>query len=316
MGFDTSYHPVDLRLVEDRLLPYIAGYGDDGALDDLIARAVGIRRTRFAAKQWALGALKADCGLVPALHVWGRPFFSTADTAEQVAEDVRRYLATPHHEVAALAREMLGRIDPALAGRVEPDDSGRLPGDRVLGEHLSWRMRVLRASAAALRAGRVVVRDPDTGREHDPRALLAREVPFSVVELAAALVPGWMSRGHTWPTRLCAEAGVPAAGFSPPTPLYAPLRELFPDLDWFGHATITENYAVGGFVSAADVGAVRAGLAGARGALLAPAERDGRAEGCAVDLAKIDEAMALAERLGLGFCEATEIYSGFEGNLN
>lgn len=36
----------------------------------------------------------------------------------------------------------------------------------------------------------------------------------------------------------------------------------------------------------------------------------------ALDVRKIDEAMGTAEHLGLAFCEATELYSGMEGNLN
>ena len=35
-----------------------------------------------------------------------------------------------------------------------------------------------------------------------------------------------------------------------------------------------------------------------------------------LDLQKLTEAMTLAVQLGMGFCEATEIYSGFDGKLN
>ncbi|MBE1530267.1 hypothetical protein [Actinomadura algeriensis] len=308
MGYDTSFHPVDTALVEGRLLPYIAGHGDADGIDDLIARAVEIRKTRFRAKAWALGTLQAardldGVGFDPALHVWGRPFFIVGDGA--VADDVRRYLATPSGEVDALAREMIGRLDPALVSRVTPDEGGRLPGDERLATGMSMPLRILRGAALALRAGERTVRTPD-GREFEAAELLAAEVPFNLLTFAAALLPGWMSRGRTWPTGLCADAGV-AEGFDSPAELTGPLRAQFPDLDWpLPAATITGNYTVGGMVAAPDVVAERARLAG---------HRD-RLDCDATELRKIDEAMGTAAAFGAAFCEATEIYSGMEGELN
>ncbi|WP_345626622.1 serine/threonine-protein kinase [Rugosimonospora acidiphila] len=321
MGYDTSFHPVDVNLVATRLLPYIAGHGGDGDLDDLIARAVLLRRVRFRAKSWALGALEAFekrgiDGPDPDLIVWGRPFFIVADEPGQVVADVLRYLATPPDDVDELAREMVARIDPGLAGTVRPDPDGTLPDDAELARSLSRRMRVLRASAAALAGGVATVRDPDGDEEFEAAVLLAREVPLSVLELAAALTPGWMSRGYTWPTSLCAAAGVPATGFAAPEALFAPLRELFPGIGWFSEPTITENYMVGGLVAPGDVARVRAELSARRDALLEPPGREGWAGIAADNLLKIDEALALAGHLGFGFAEATEVYSGFEGELN
>ncbi|MFD0902786.1 hypothetical protein [Actinomadura sediminis] len=311
MGYDTSFHPVDMAVVEGRLLPYIAGHGDADGIDDLIARAVELRKTRFRAKAWALGVLEAARDLDGVafdsrVHVWGRPFFIVGDGAEGVAEDVRRYLATPSGEVDALAREMIGRIDPALTARVTPDASGRLPDDERLAAALSTPLRILRGAATALRAGNRTVRHPD-GREFDAAGLLATEVPFNLLAFAAALLPGWMSRGRTWPTALCADAGVADAGFAAPSALTGLLRTEFPALDWpVPDGTITGNYTVGGMVPAAEVAGARAHLARHRDALdCEPAE-----------LRKIDEAMGVAAAFGAAFCEATEIYSGMTGDLN
>ncbi|GGV30415.1 hypothetical protein GCM10010182_62030 [Actinomadura cremea] len=308
MGYDTSFHPVDMALVEGRLLPYIAGHGDDDAIDDLVARAVELRKTRFRAKAWALGVLQAVRGLDgvaldPALHVWGRPFFIVGDG---VAEDVRRYLEAPSGEVDAIAREMIGRIDPALTARVTPDTGGRLPADEQLAAGMATALRILRGAALALRAGERTVRHPD-GREFDAADLLAREVPFNLLAFAAALLPGWMSRGRTWPTALCADAGVDDGGFGPATALTGLLREEFPGLGRPPEeGTVVGNYMVGGMVAAPDVAGARAALARHR------AELD-----CdATDLRKLDEAMGVAAAFGAAFCEATEIYSPMEGNLN
>lgn len=311
MGYDTSYHPVDMALVEGRLLPYIAGHGDADGIDDLIARAVEIRRTRFRAKAWALGVLQATRGLDgvafdSGLHVWGRPFFIVGDGIEGIAEDVRRYLATPSGGVDALAREMIDRIDPALTARVTPDAGGRLPDDGRLAAGMSTALRTLRGAAIALREGRRTVHHPD-GREFGAAEILVSEVPFNLLTFAAALLPGWMSRGRTWPTALCADAGVADEGFTAPAALTGLLREEFPALDWpLPDGTITANYTVGGLVPAPAVAGARANLARHRDAFDCDPS----------DLRKIDEAMGVAAAFGAAFCEATEIYSGMEGDLN
>jgi hypothetical protein len=137
--------------------------------------------------------------------------------------------------------------------------------------------------------------------------VLSREVPFCLLKFAAALLPGWMSRGRTWPTYLCGEAGLAHAEFDGPEPLRALLCEEFPGLDWPPlPPSITGNYMVGGLVRAADVPAVRTRLASHRYALKCDA----------LDAQKLDEALGVAERLGTAFCEATEVYSGMEGELN
>ncbi|WP_190134146.1 hypothetical protein [Streptomyces longispororuber] len=312
MGFDTSFHPVDLPLIEERLLPYLAGHGDDDSIDDLVARAVEIRKVRFRAKAWALGVQEYACDhegidFAAHLHVWGRPFFLVGDGPDRIAEDLRRYLTASADDVDALAVEMIGRIGPGLVGLVEPDEGGQLPDDAALAAGLAMPLRMLRAAAITLRRGERWVRRPGDGREFDAARLLTREVPYCVLEFAAALLPGWMSRGYTWPTRLCAHAGLDAEGFTAPTALTGLLREEFSDLEWPDlPATIGGNYMVGGLVPAASVAEARAHLA---------CHRD-RFDCDAVDVRKIDEAMVVAERLGLGFCEATELYSAMEGNLN
>lgn len=52
MGYDVSAHPVDVDLIQDRLLPYVQGEGD---IDDLIQDAVRLAQVRFRANAWGLG---------------------------------------------------------------------------------------------------------------------------------------------------------------------------------------------------------------------------------------------------------------------
>ena len=75
MGYDTSYHAVDLPLIQTRLLPYVSG---QGSIDDLVEQALLLSKVRFRANAWGLGS-KDFPAREPFLHVWGRPFFIVGD---------------------------------------------------------------------------------------------------------------------------------------------------------------------------------------------------------------------------------------------
>ncbi|MFD8007104.1 hypothetical protein [Streptomyces mirabilis] len=95
--------------------------------------------------------------------------------------------------------------------------------------------------------------------------------------------------------------------FTAPTALTRLLRQEFPRLEWPAMtATIAGNYTVGGLVPAPAVPGTRDQLARHRDEMKYDA----------LDTEKIDEAMSVAEHLGIAFYEATELYSGMDGNLN
>lgn len=316
VGFDTSFHAVDIRLIESRIIPFVAGFGADHDLDDLVARAVEQRKVRFRAKAWALGAYAAaghDSGFDAQLYVWGRPYFITADAAADVAEAVVRYANCAPETVDALAAEQLRALDPRLAAHTQPDADGSLPDDHGLTTLLSWKIRLLRDAMVALRTGRGEVTHP-SGDTQDAGEVLANNLQFAVVEFAAALLPGWMDRGPCWPTLLAGEAGLGRPpGFTDNEPLLGLLGAQMPEFPWPIRDTIEENYEVGGFVPAMDVAAARQWLTDHAAHLTAEADDGNR---LTTTLRKCDEALALAQRIGGGFAEATEIYSGFEGELN
>jgi len=307
MGFDTSYHPIDRALVEERLLPYVRG--EARAIDDLVAEAVRIGRVRFRANAWGLGALATRHeGIAPWLHVWGRPFFITVDGAAELGATIDRYLAARDEAaVDAIARDMLAVIDPALADRVSPSTEGRLPDDAAAARGIRFRVDLMRAAWAARSSGRPVT-TPD-GREFEARSLLGRELPFTLLELQSHLRPGWMDRG-LWPTALLEAAKVPAEvlgrWFVAPRLLVG--DAIAREVDCFLHAGIVENDMVGGRIEApATVGEV----AGVLERNLDRVGEEGRGS-----VRKMIEAMRDAERRGMPFCEATEIYSGFAGVMN
>jgi hypothetical protein len=314
MGFDTSYHPVDVKLIHQRVVPYILGATGDDSLDDLIDEAVRIRRIRWRAKAWALGTSRALTdvdGFNPFLHVWGRPLFITSSRPEKVAQDVVRYLrmAGPK-EVDPLARDMVAVLAPGRT--VTPADPTDYPGgvDDIRAE-VSVGVRLLRTAVAGLRSG--AERVSGLRNVITPADYLVARLPLDFVEFASILVPGWMDRGTVWPTALASAAGLSPAGFGDAGPLIEPLREALPDLKWRLHGTIVENEMAGGFVAAGQVPQAREWLLEHREQLIAATEE---VEYVSHSLEKIDEAMMLAARLGHAFCEATEIYSGIGGTMN
>jgi hypothetical protein len=60
MGFDISSHPMDVSLIQTRILPYLRGQGN---LDDLITEAVRLAKVRFRANAWGLGLVQLQSEL-------------------------------------------------------------------------------------------------------------------------------------------------------------------------------------------------------------------------------------------------------------
>ncbi len=383
MGFDVSFHPVDLELIRQRLVPFVMGRG---SIDDLVARAVEIARIRQRANAWALGALKLSedlddldpfddftdseqpleraeapssqshatsasedlyeelegSGIIVApsyasgkrdrpfesehctqpslvnseLHVWGRPFFVTATDPISVSEIIDSYLDANLERVDAIAKSELERLDPALARAVMPELEGEPASDQELAQEIRWKLDLLRRCYEAERAGSGSVVLPD-GEKANPAELLAREVPLALLEFSAHFRPGWMARGVVWPTVLLQEAEIDDAGcFETPRELLEPLAEALGRVSFFLEPTITENYMVGGYVRPQKVPLLRTHLEQNFQRVVAKARDAGWQEECKSALAKILEALSDAERRGMGFAEATEIYSGIQGIMN
>lgn len=316
MGFDVSFHAVDMRLVESRVLPYIAGYGDDRDLDDLIGFGVEQAKVRFRANAWGLGALEAighDGGFDAQLYVWGRPYFVTEQTPEQVAEAVLRYNRCTAAQVDELARQQLSVLDPRLPGQVQPDMSGTLPPDQYLAEEVSGKVALLRDAVRALRAGQPFTK-PD-GEAADPGEILTGNLQFVVVEFLAHILPGWIQRGQAWPTLLERTAELDGySGLVDNSALLGMLRSEFPGLEWEANYTIPNNYEIGGYVPPAAVQLTRHWMARNADELLGDDEDDHEFIGGA--MRKTDEALALAARIGGGFVEAAEIYIPMQGKMN
>lgn len=316
MGFDTSHHPVDPTAFH-QIMAFVAG---TGSIDDLVENALRVGRNRFRANAWGLAIMrlpdeKKPARFEPRLHVWGRPFFITVDGTAAIAAMIDRYLAAPDEAaVDAIVRENLDALDPSLSGHLSPTTDGTLPEPAVLRQSLRANLELLRRAASAAEHNGLVALP--SGEDTDAAELLAREALFQALQLAADARPGWMDRGYVWPTSLLREAKIASdALFESPLPLLGPLAAR--KLRWFAPTDISENYMAGGYVRAENVPKLRALLEANEAALGACfSDAQGALPEVQLSVRKLLEAVRDAEHRGLGFLQATEVYSGFSGIMN
>lgn len=111
MGLDISAHPIDTALFRDRLVPFVQG---QGAVDDLIERAVALAAVRHRANSWGLGAYNVQRAFTDAQR----------EAAPKVVHSYERPVSQP---------SLLGRLFGAKAKTVTesyeaPDPVPGLPG--------------------------------------------------------------------------------------------------------------------------------------------------------------------------------------------
>lgn len=399
MGYDISNHAIDVRFVQDRLVPAVKGQGH---VDDFLDRAARMAVVAHRAKRWGLRVVdlshqisdrqralerhertappppptsswwrtirraisashKATAepareplrfttglpGFDSDLSVWGRPFFVTEDGSDAALSVVERYMACDAADagsVDAIAREQIALlaarrsrvrddvhadglavlehfypIDPHLEKPTEDEEP--LPEMASVRSHAALRFDLLRSIWAARND------DSDTF-EHQlldaPAAAsaLVRELPYSLIGLAAQVLPGWMGRGYVWPTALFEKIGVGVGDlFETPAALFAPMLRDVPSLAQSFDVTIPQNYSLGGYVPPQRVAALEALLLKHRRDLILAWQDDKSAsdadvEACSNDFTKIIEPVTWARHHGHGFIEGAEIYSGFLGALN
>jgi hypothetical protein len=342
MGYDVSLHPVDEAFLREVLTPYIAGQRE--LPEDLLRRGAQIAKNRFHANAWGLGVAHehgrrfeevpkprgvlrrlfgggAPPELPPEpfpletdLYVWGRPFFITDDQPAEVSKSIDQYLAASDREVGDIARAMVRRVAPSHATVIEPSYDDGVPTDEQFARSFIWKMELFRDAFSAIRSGGMV-NDPD-GNEHDPVELFATDFPLSAISFMAQFRPGWMDRGYVWPSKLFADAGLDLSWFETAQPLFEPLCLLEPKIQLPLTSTIEENYTLGGYVPSSRVTAFRDYFNQQEQKIVKQAAVDGWGEGAALTLRKLREAISDAASRGMGFLEASEVYSGPLGIMN
>lgn len=346
MGYDTSFHPIDVDFLSKRLLPYVLG---NGSLDDLSSDIARLIRVRYRANAWGLGLSQWEreqeaarpqpkpgffgkifggskntsqqvltSRLESDLHLWGRPFFITSDSG-LVSEGIDRYMAATPATVDAVAKEMLDKLSPGLSAQVSPDEEGGLPDtDAELVESYKSGIDCLRSAVQAIRQGKDVIVTPG-GDEAAPEEIVLNHTVFTAVDFASLFRPGWMARGYCWPTYLLIQADIPIDEFfESMESIFSPMNELVPGFAEQFEGTITQNYMVGGYVAPEKVPLFLSALETNHRKIKATAMKEDDWDEEDIDRAmqKIREAALDAKRRNCGFAEATEIYSGFEGKMN
>lgn len=259
MGYDPSYHPVDLSLLNQTIMPYLLGAEwPEGFEED----AVRLAQNRYRANAWGLGALKFKhsfqkeesllkdhdpIAIESDLHIWGRPFFITDSDPQSISRSIDDYLkCRTFQEVDAIAHRMLVQISPDMAHVVVPDTEGGMPTAEDFRERIFWRMRLFKQAVAGWSSGKDI--KVPNGQLKSPQELLVDFLPNALIELMSLFRPGWMARGYEWPTYLMNNNGMDASVFVSPACLFTPLVDSLPGLKYSLNPTITENYTMGGYL--------------------------------------------------------------------
>lgn len=136
MGYDVSNHPVDTKLITERLIPAFLG---DAPIDDILDRAADLSVVARRAEQWAFRVIQLAQELsnqqddvapdeepylrLPGwntdLSVWGRPFFIVADSVDESLSALEQYMQCTQKDLSAvdrIAATMLARLDTRKGG--------------------------------------------------------------------------------------------------------------------------------------------------------------------------------------------------------
>lgn len=342
MGFDVSFHPIDSIFIRDQIVPIMVGEKDPTELYERAARAAKIR---FLANAWGLGLVQFQHEQSRAqreasnksfiarfldrnkpqdfdtlsdfesdLYVWGRPYFITSTEDASLFDAIDRYSDLTPQDVDGFARSMIDNRWPKIAARVRKDESSTIPSDEDFLHGVSWKIELLREAVKAIHDG-TKVQLPD-GDEHDPVELLSNETQMAVLELHSVFVPGWMGRGRVAPTQLLDQAGRESKVVETSDMPFASVSDAIPELSLRSDSTIHENFMVGGYVAPGNVAAFQREVESVETEVLSAADREGWKHECEVVLRKIIEALVDSQRRGIGFVEASEIYSAPMGVMN
>jgi hypothetical protein len=281
------------------------------------------------------------------LHYWGRPFFISADSTEDVLSIYQQYLETAPDDsdrLQALIARSIHHLEEQrtfVRSETSPEAIEVLNQFFPLSEHLELEedREYLTQNKLRQRAGQTLhllreayqKRDQEVqlpifgGRQTEtPRRILSSALN-EMVNFAAILLPGWMGRGYVWPTALFEKIGVDVSHiFEKPTALFEPLLSELTELHDELHPSIPANFSLGGYVPPDKIGEFVELLHQHKWDLVFAWEEDGADRNLepaqlaewTPDWLKIVEPATYAQQHGLGFIEAAEIYSGPFGWMN
>lgn len=286
------------------------------------------------------------------LASFGRPFFMPVEGTERVLGLYDRYLQAEkggEAAVDAIAREMVAELSanalnfpagtrPAVIQatkamlpfetRILPERSEEAGPALTVAQHAQrfaretqlWRFVFLNRDSG--RSLPEEFQDPDgEGDQGVPASDYLPNLPLRMAGFAAELLPGWMSRGYGFASSLFDKIGVKARVFETPEPLFKGLVAAAPKMREALHATITENFILGGYVPPQKMQSfVDLLKKHERDLILAfhkgPPPTADQMRFMAEDYIKVLEPATYALKKGYGYLEAAEIYSGPLGWAN
>ena len=333
-----TFHPIDLSFFDDLVGPLIAGEKVNPeawlasalrlrianwqaqryveVLEDLLAQIeppplptegklldrIKARLERFDFRI-PRGTAIAHKALEPDLHLSGRPFLITENSADRVSTIVDEFRqATDARQVDDLILEQLIRLHPELPRHVELEHDDGPRGDQAFRTQLLNSLKSLFDMATAARA------DQDWrsgGRSRPAREAICDELPWRALTLHSRAVPYWMAQDVDGLASVCEAAGLPAPDvLSPATRPFFSALDAFPELLEAFDVELKGEQRLGAFVSADDVPELLAFLNDVGTRIIKVASEHGEGQACSLLLRKIRECLRYAEMHGMGYLEA------------
>lgn len=282
------------------------------------------------------------------LAAFGRPFFIPAGDTNGVLAVYNRYLkAESEADIDAIARDMVAVINAgalnfpaetrpevvAATKAMLPFDKHILPvrderdgpaltlaqqHERLKRDTELWRIVFKsRDSDASLPEA---YRNPESDNGDAPARDYLPGLPMQLAGFAAALMPGWMSRGDGFASSLFDKIGVKASHiFETPEALFRDLIKAAPAIRDALDTTIVGNFSLGGYVPPQKLQAFVDLLTKHRREMILAFHKGAPPadiEDMATDHTKVIEPATYALRNGYGYLEAAEIYSAPLGWAN
>jgi hypothetical protein len=342
---------MDLRKAQEEVVPkvterYSVPSRNATFFERLLGRKPPEQVKEFQRPEFVPGLAGYDSDLA----AWGRPYFMPfGDTARVVSLYERYVAAEDETAIDAIARSMIGELSanglnfpegtrPAVIQATKalmPFEKHIRPvpgeGDdpplslaqqqrRLKRETELWRFIFQnRNSDKPLPSEFADERDVDP---EAPSSAFLVNLPLQMAGFAAELMPGWMSRGYGFASSLFDKIGVKAHRvFETPATLFQDLIKAAPAVEEMLHATITENFCLGGYVPPQKMKAFVDMLTKHRREMVL-AFHQGPPPGAATlaameaDYLKVLEPATFALKHGYGYLEAAEIYSAPLGMAN
>ncbi len=334
-----SFHPLDLQLFERFITPLIAG--DKIKPDKYLDAAIRLRDNLHQAGLTMRGIeYRMECAAPPAvednapfwsriktrldamehqvdeaaavlmqkvqpdLHLEGRPFFITEDSARRVGEMVDEYRnAEDTDQIDDLAREQLLRLDRRLVGAVEPIQ-GDPPSNRF-----NYRRQLLddmRELYELVRTARQGGEWPaENGQRLKATRVMEKELPWRSMRIHSRAVPFWYGRDVDGLETVCRAAGVePPNCLVPAWRVWANACSEFPAVRENLLMELSSEKSVGAYVAPEEIADLLDFLNVSGTRIIQEATRQGAGPTCTLLLRKVRECATYAERRGGGYLEA------------